>query len=84
MALACAIAALCCVPTGCLSFGARVMQNQDDFVVYPGVAAHRYCWGFDDVNPLWILDLPLSFAFDTALLPLDLLTWPMRPFPDEW
>ena len=59
---------------GCSSINARTKGSQSG--VYPGVKAYKKAHG-TDVNatkPVYnAIDLPLSFALDTGLLPIDIL-----------
>ena len=68
------IAALIAGATGCSSLDTR--YNGDPSGLYPGVKAGKKAYdkadGIAEKSPRFI-DLPLSFALDTALLPLDLL-----------
>ena len=68
------MAALIAGATGCSSLNTR--YNGDQSGLYPGVAASLGAYdkadGIAEKSPT-IIDLPLSFALDTALLPLDLL-----------
>ena len=60
--------------TSCSSIDARKKGSQSG--VYPGVKAYKKAHG-TDVNatkPIYnAIDLPLSFALDTGLLPIDIL-----------
>ena len=60
--------------TGCSSIDARSKGSQSG--VYPGVKAYKKAHG-TDVNATKpgykVIDLPLSFALDTGLLPIDIL-----------
>ena len=59
---------------GCSSVNTRLKGNQSG--VYPGVKAGTEAYKKADgitENSLTIVDLPLSFALDTVLLPFDLL-----------
>ena len=59
---------------GCSSIDARTKGSQSG--VYPGVKAYKKAHG-TDVNATKpgykVIDLPLSFALDTGLLPIDIL-----------
>ena len=60
--------------TSCSSIDARKKGSQSG--VYPGVKAGTEAYKKADgitENSLTIVDLPLSFALDTALLPIDIL-----------
>ena len=60
--------------TSCSSIDARKKGSQSG--VYPGVKAGTEAYKKADgitENSLTIVDLPLSFALDTVLLPFDLL-----------
>ena len=59
---------------GCSSVNTRLKGSQSG--VYPGVKAYKKAHG-TDVNAtkpgFEVIDLPLSFALDTGLLPIDIL-----------
>ena len=60
--------------TSCSSIDARKKGSQSG--VYPGVKAGTEAYKKADgitENSLSVIDLPLSFALDTVLLPFDLL-----------
>ena len=68
------MAALVIGATSCSSLNARSKGKQSG--LYPGVKADKEAYEKADgitENSTAIIDLPFSFALDTALLPLDLL-----------
>jgi uncharacterized protein YceK len=60
--------------TGCGSVGARAFGVQKDVLIYSGVAADGFVavHGFPLGTAWAAVDLPLSFAVDTALAPFEL------------
>ena len=69
--------------SGCSSISAR-LKNDDRFYpgVYPGVRNTAYYLGHPEeqdmapvILPVAVIDLPLSVALDTVLLPWDLPYW---------
>ncbi len=82
---------LCC--SGCGSLVARDSASPEYYPgIYPGLrylqdvevehSAEPYQFGWNQVNvpPHWpSLDFPLSFVFDTVLLPFDAVYWAVSP-----
>ena len=65
---------------------ARTFLSDDGLVIYPGVtlAVYQVIETPESRPPIGLIDISLSLALDTVLLPIDLIVWPFGGWAAIW